>query len=193
MLRFEFDAKGLLDLVDELGATEMQAKFALSRALRRTAGALRRMSERGFKSELDLRKVAYIRKRLKTIRFGKASFEGAGLWYGLNDFPVSMYRGSVTDNKPNGATFSGKVGTHKFPNGFVAKGRNGRGRSIFYREGKNRLPIKEASMPIKDKMDVFIEDEIFVKIDDLFWKFFEQDLNARVKYGVGAKQYRNAR
>lgn len=193
MLQFEFDAKGLLDLVDELGATEMQAKFALSRALRRTAATLRRLSERGFKSELDLRKVAYIRKRLKSIKFRQASFEGAGIWYGLNDLPVSMMRGSIKENKPSGASFSGKVGNYSFKNGFVAKGQNGRGRSIYYRETKARLPIEEARAPIKDKLDVYIEDQIFDKIDDIFWKFFEQDLTARVKFGVGATKYRNQR
>ena len=193
MLQFDIDQQSLLDLIDAVGATEQQAKFALARALNRTAATLRKMSEKGFKNELDLKKVAYIRKRLKSIKFKQYGFAGAGLWYGLNDLPVSMMRGSVKDNRPAGASFSGKVGNFAFKKGFVAKSRNGRGKTIFQRDGKGRLPIEEAAAPIKDKMDVYIEDSIFDKIDDIFWKHFSQDLSARVNLGVGATNYRNAR
>lgn len=193
MLQFDIDERSLRDLVDEVGATEKQAKFALSRALRRTAATLRKMSEKGFKSELDLKKIAYIRKRLKSIKFRKASLDGFGLWYGLNDLPVSMMRGSVRNQRPRGATWSGKVGTFTYKNGFVVSGANGRGRSIYYRETKARLPIEEARAPIKDRMDIYIEDEIFVKVEEIFWKHFTQDITARAKFGVGATNYRNAR
>ncbi len=193
MLHFDINTKQLLGLVEELGATEKQAKFALSRALGRTAATLRKMSERGLKSELDLKKLAYIRRRLKSIRFRGYSVEGMKLWYGLNDVPVSALRGKVSKGRDGGAGFSGKAGSKSFSNGFVAKSTFGFGRTILMRKGSSRLPLEEAKMPVKDRMDVFVEDEIFVKAEEIFWKHFERDITARARHGVGATNYRGAK
>lgn len=176
MLHFDLDARQIGTLINELGLTEKQAKFALARALRRTAATLRRMSERGLKSELDIRKMAYLRRRLKSLRFSRSSFEGMRLWYGLNDMPVSALRGSVKEGG-DGAAFSGKAGRHNVPGGFVAKGKWGR--TIMRRKGAARLPITEARVPVKDRMDVFVEDEIFTEVEAIFWKHFERDMVAR--------------
>lgn len=188
MVNIEFDVQGVREIVDALGATEKQAKLALSRALQRTAATLRRESERGFKSELDLKKLAFIRKRLKSIKLRSGTFEGAQVWYGLNDMPLSYLRGSVRGGKSGGAAFSGKAGSFNFPNGFVVKNPAiGRGKSIYQRKGQARLPIREANAPIKDKMDVYIEDVIFDKIPEILFKHFKQDLTARVRYAIGEK------
>lgn len=192
MLHFDIDADQLRGLAEELGATEKQAKFALSRALRRTAATLRKMSERGLRSELDIKKLAYIRRRLKSIRFRGSSFEGTKLWYGLNDMPVSALRGKVAKDR-TGASFFGKAGSKSFRNAFVAKSAYGYGRTILMRKGAARLPLEEAEMPVKDRMDVFVEDEIFVQVEAIFWKHFERDMTARARYGVGATNYRNAK
>lgn len=188
-LRFDFDAEQIGNLITELGMTERQAKYALSRALRRTAGTLRRMSERGLKSKLDVRKTTYLRRRLKFSRFSRASFEGARLWFGANDMPVSALRGKVKETS-GGASFSGKAGQHTFDDGFVAKSRRkwtGGRRTILVRKGKKRLPIREAELPVKDEMDVFIEDEVFDQVNEIFWKHFERDMLARAQFGVGQR------
>lgn len=193
MLSFEIDDAQLNRLIADLEATDMQVKFALSRALRRTAGTLRAMSAKGFKSELDVKRMNAIRNRLKSIRFRQASVEGMTLWYGLNDLPVSALRGRLKKT-PTGASFEGKAGRHHIDGGFIVRGQYNNGqRSIFKRIGKARTPVAEATLPIKDKMDVFIEDNIFDKVDAIFWKNFQQDLTARVKQGVGSTTYRNAR
>ena len=166
MLHFEIDAAQVNALIAELGVTEKQAKFALGRALQRTAATLRRLSERGLKSELDIKKVAYLRKRLKSVRFKGASFEGMKLWYGLNDMPVSALRGKMAKQR-DGAQFSGKAGSKSFKGGFLAKSARGFGRTIFMREGKARVPLREAEMPVKDRMDIFVEDEVFVQANRL--------------------------
>lgn len=189
MLQFDFDAKQIGNLITELGLTEKQAKFALSRALRRTAATLRRMSERGLKSELDIKKLAYLRRRLRFSRFSRGTFEGARLWYGANDIPVSALRGRIKKTG-KGASFSGKAGSEEFAGGFVRKSRRGWGRTIFVRKGKKSHPIGEVELPVKDKMDIFVEDEVFDQINDIFWKHFERDMTARAKYGVGMKDYR---
>ena len=187
-LHFDLDDRQIGALITELGLTEKQAKFALGRALRRTATTLRVLSERGLKSELDVKKMAYLRRRLRFTRFSRQSFEGARLWYGANDMPVSALRGKVAEDA-TGATFSGKAGTHHFDGGFVGKGKRAwtKGtRTIFTRKGKGRLPIAEASMPVKDRMDIFIEDEIFDKINDIFWNHFQRDMLSRAR-GFGQR------
>lgn len=189
MLHFEIDAEQVGRLIDELGLTEKQAKFALSRALQRTAATLRRMSERGLKSELDIKKLAYLRRRLKSIRFRGGSFSGMRLWYGLNDMPVSALRGRIASG-PRGASFSGKAGQKTFDKGFVAKSARGYGRTILMRQGRARLPLDEAELPVKNRMDVFVEDEIFVQAEEIFWRHFERDMLARAKYGVGNTEYK---
>lgn len=190
MLNLEFDVQGIREIVDALGATPKQVKFALNRAAQRTAATLRKKSEQGFKSELDIKRIGYLRKRLKSIKLKNADIEGAALWYGLNPLPLSMLKGSVRNNRPRGASWSGKAGNFSFKHGFVHSGLNGRGKSIYYREGKARLPLHEASAPIKDKMDVFIEDVIFDDVEKVFMAHFVRDLSARVRFGIGMDNYR---
>lgn len=188
MLHFDIDARQIERLTLDLGLTEKQAKFALGRALRRTATTLRRKSELGLKSELDVKKLKYLRRRLKVSNFSRGSTSGARLWYGMNDMPVSALRGRVKQ-EAGGATFSGKAGTASFEGGFVRKSRRGWGRTIFMRRRGSRLPIGEASLPVKDKMDTFIEDEIFADFEAIFWNHFERDMRARAA-GFGSRDYR---
>lgn len=190
MLELEIDAGQINDLVEELGLTQKQAKFALARALRRTAGTLRRMSERGLKSKLDVRKMAYLRRRLKFARFSRANFDGARIWYGTNDMPVSALKGRVKKTR-TGASFSGKAGNHEFDGAFVAKSKRswtGGRRTIFARKSGKRLPIAEVQLPVQDDMNIFIEDEVFDQVNDIFWRHFERDMEARAK-GFGNKDY----
>lgn len=188
-IHFDLDAKQIGNLITELGLTERQAKFALGRALRRTATTLRVKSERGLRSELDTKKLAYLRRRLRFTNFSRANFEGARLWYGTNDMPVSALRGRVKETA-GGATFSGKAGSQSFDGGFVAKSKRGwtkNARTIFTRKGKGRLPLAEVQLPVKDRMDTFIEDEVFDQINEIFWNHFERDMLARARFGVGQR------
>jgi len=67
----------------------------------------------------------------------------------------------------------------------VAKSKfNGR-KTVFKRNGPGRLHITEQLLLIGDKAQIIIEDEIFVQTEDIFWKHFERDLRARVKYKLG--------
>lgn len=184
MLRLEFDDKQIQDLIDELGLTERQARNAMTRALGRTTKTLRRMSELGIRSKLDVRKLAYLRQRLKSVRIGHSNFAGARLWYGLNDMPVSALRGKIKQ-AGDGASFTGRAGSHTFAGGFVRKSRHGSRRTIFMRKGDKRLPLVEARVPVKDEMDAFLEGDVFSQALDIFWKHFERDMLARAKYGVG--------
>ena len=184
MLNFDIEWSQLREVATTLQASEKQFKAALSRACNRTAATLRKMSSRGLKSELELRTLSSLRKRLKSIKL-KSRQTGVVLWYGLNDMPVSSFKGRVSENK-SGASFRG----HDFDGAFVAKSGVKGKRTIFKRTGKSRLPIAEQLYPIKDKADVFIEDEIFTQVEDIFWKNFRRDLEARVKYGIASEKWR---
>lgn len=189
MIHFDIDARQIEALRLELGLTNKQAKFALGRALRRTAATLKTRSERGLKSKLDVKKLAYLRRRLRMSRLQKQSFEGAQLWFGANDMPVSALRGRLT-KAGKGASFTGKAGSHSFDGGFIRKSRRGWGRTIFIRSGKARHPLREAAAPVKDQMDIFIEDEVFAEWDAIFWNHFRRDMQGRAM-GFGQRDYRS--
>lgn len=176
MLHFDLDWQQLRGVATELEASEKQFKASLSRACNRTAATLRKMSGRGLKDELQLRTMAAMRKRLKSIRL-RTRQQGVVLWYGLNDLPVSSFKGRAKQTS-DGATFRDQ----KFDGAFVGRSTVKGKRTVFKRAGKSRLPITEQLMPIKDKAEIFIEDEIFTQVEEIFWKHFERDIKARVKY-----------
>lgn len=179
MLNFDIEWSELQAVAGELQASEKQFKAALSRACNRTAATLRKMSSRGLKDELQLRTLAVLRKRLKSIRLRSKGAAGVVLWYGLNDLPVSSFKGRVRQTK-EGADFRG----HQFKGAFVAKSGIKGKRTVFKRTGTGRLPIAEQLMPIKDQADIFIEDEIFTQVEEIFWNHFRRDITARVKYNL---------
>ena len=179
----DIDASELRRVGDELQASEKQIKFALSAALKRTATTLRTMSARGLKSELELRTINLLRKRLKTLKLrASKSGDGVELWYGLNDMPASWFKGTPKQNS-KGASMRGQ----QFDGGFVAKSKFKGRRTVFKRTGKGRLHIQEQNLAVEDRAIVFIEDEIFEQADRIFWKHFMRDLNARVKYNIGER------
>lgn len=184
MFDIQIDGSQIERLALDLALTEKQVRYAMARAVARTTATLRRMSEKGLKSELDVRRMAYLRQRLKSVKVRGSVSEGARLWFGLNDMPVSALRGRVTSGA-RGATFAGKAGGMSFPDGFKRKAQRGGGPTILMRRGRERLPVDEARIPVKDKMDAFIEGEIFAKVGEIFWENFERDALARSRHGVG--------
>lgn len=184
MLNFDIEWSQLREVATDLQASEKQFKAALSRACNRTAATLRKMSASGLKNELQLRTLSVLRKRLKSIKL-RSKQTGVVLWYGLNDLPVSSFKGRVSKSK-DGASFRG----HEFKGAFVAKSGIKGKRTVFKRTVKDRLPIAEQLMPIKDQADIFIEDEIFTQVEEIFWKNFRRDLEARVKLGIASEKWR---
>lgn len=187
MLDFDVDADELQRVIEELGAMPKEVNASYNRALTRTAATLRKLSSQGLQSELGLRRATAIRKRLKSVRV-KGSKSGdyrkmasVQLWYGLNDIAVAEFQGRVSETS-GGAGYSGPAGNHSFPGAFVAKPRSSKRRTIMRRRGQGRLPIRQETLPIKDKADVFVEDEIFWKLEAIFWRHFRDDLTRRVAY-----------
>lgn len=182
MLKFSLDTVAIESLTNELGLTDRQTRAALSRAVRRTAGTLRKRAERELKSELDVRKVAYLRRRLKSFRLTRSGVEGARLWFGENPMFISGLRGSIKKTK-DGAVFDGRAGRQEFDGGFIVKGKYGR--TIMTRKGKDRLPIAEGTVPVKDQMDGLVESQLFADCLEILWANFEREMSARARFAVG--------
>lgn len=180
MLHFDIDAQNLEQIVLDLGATEKQVKLALSRALGRTATTLRTLSGRYLKDELALRTIALLRRRLKSLKLRVSGGDGFTLWFGLNDMPVSWFKGTPKQDA-SGASH----GDAHFDGGFVGRSKFKNRKTVFKREGKARLHITEQLKAIGDKAQVTIEDKIFVQAEEIFWKHFKRDIQARVKYNLG--------
>ena len=180
MLEFDLDLSRLYAVMDELEPTEKQIKLAMNRALNRTAATLRRLSASGLKAELDLRAVGLLKKRLKSLKLKSGGIDTVRLWYGINGMPVSWFKGTASQTA-TGAKYKDQ----EFEGGFVAKSAVKGRKTVFKRKANGRLPLVEQLMPVRDKAEVFVEDEIFVKLEDIFWPIFVRDLKARVRFKIG--------
>lgn len=180
MLAFDFDARELKRIADEFEASERDLKFAYSRALRRTAQTMKTLARKGLRTELQLRTAAELRRRLQGFRFKRGKGLGeVKMWFGLNDMRVSAFKGRAARTGA-GASFA----DHDFPGAFIA--RNSKGRpTVMRRATQKAYPIREERMPIEDKAQIFIEDEVFDEIEEVFFKNFRAEVRARTLYNVG--------
>ncbi|GHE88304.1 hypothetical protein GCM10016455_05550 [Aliiroseovarius zhejiangensis] len=177
MLQFDFDDSRIDYLAEALDATPKQVKMATNRAVRRTAGTLRRMASTGIKTELGLRNVTALRRRIKEYRVGKGG-NALKLWFGTNDLPISAFPGRKKQ-VPGGV----QVGDIMIHGGFVAKIRGKVG--VYTRHGRGRWAISEATVPVADRIMIYLEDNVFVDIDSIFWKHFENEIHAYTILKVG--------
>lgn len=183
VIHFDIDADGLGEIARELGATDIQVRNALGRALRRTEASLRKLSSKGLTKELGLRTATQLRNRLKSIRLRTTGdTQQVALWYGLNPLPVSSFKGRPRE-EGRGASMNGFY----FKEGFIGKSKFKGRNTIFQRAGKKRLPIEEQNITVYDSAIVYIEDEIFDGdlVENTFWQHFRRDLKARVNYQIG--------
>jgi hypothetical protein len=178
-LHLDIDAHQLGLVASELGATNAQVRAAISYACRRTATTLRTMAARALRDELQLRTIALMRKRLRSLRMRMRDGEGARLWLGLNDIPASWFQGRPQQT-PAGAVVLGTL----MPGTFVARSQFKGRLTVFKRAGKSRLHIEEQNLPVADRALVLIEDEIFTLAETVFWKNMMRDLRARVAYAT---------
>lgn len=178
-VRLDIDTTDIDMVVRSLGATPEQVRRAAVRALKRTATTIRLRSSKAAVSELQLRRASYFRRRIKSLRM-RASKDGGeiGIWFGLNDIAVSEFKGRVTEYS-GGAKFR----QVEYPGAFVAK--IGKKRSIFKRRGSGRFPVSEQTVPVKEQLDVLLEDTIFPDAIDVFMRNFMTDLRARTVFGIG--------
>ena len=179
MLNFDIDPVQLRELAERFDASSKDLEAAYSRAMRRTAGNIRKLSSKGLQSELGLRNATALRRRLKEFRLKRGRQESIVMWFGANDLPLSAFKGRPRA-VPGGIEFNGTTLVGAF---FARPG--GKKRGVYRRAGGARYPIIEAMMPVADRMMIFLEDEVFVDIEGLFFRNFESEVRARTIYGVG--------
>jgi hypothetical protein len=181
VLNFDIDAGELERLSTQFDSSYREIDLAYGRALRRTAGNVRRLSSTGLQSELGLRNATALRRRIKEFRMRKGGGQSVQMWFGANDLPISAFKGRPRA-VPGGVEFNGTTVLGAF---FAKPG--GKKRGVYVRKGPDRIPIIEAMMPVDDRMMIFLEDEVFVDIEGLFFRNFESEIRARTILGVGGK------
>ncbi|MEQ3671374.1 phage tail protein [Pseudophaeobacter sp.] len=182
MLGFEFDARALKAIGDEFDASENDLRNAYSRALRRTAQTMKTRARKGLRTKLQLRTAGELRKRLQGFRFKRGKGMGeVSMWFGLNDMRVSAFKGRAAQTA-GGASFGG----FDFAGAFVAKNAKGR-RTVMRRVSHKAWPIREERAPIEDEAQIFIEDEVFDEIEEVFFKHFRAEVRSRTLYSVGQR------
>lgn len=180
MIHFDINGEEMQAIAAEFRASERQINMAISRALSRTAGTMRRRTQQAVAKGLDLRRANTLRRRLRALRLRRrGSAQEIALWVGMNDMRITNLKGSPSQGS-QGASFRGV----SYPGSFVARGRGGR-LSIFKRRASGRLPLIEQTYPITDQVQVALEDEVFADIPDVFMSNFRADLRARTVFGVG--------
>lgn len=177
MLAFDIDDGRLDEIALAYDATPKQVKLATNRALTRTAGTIRKISSKGLQTELGLRNATALRRRLKEYRVGKGG-SALKLWYGTNDLPISAFKGKP--KKVEGGVQIGETTVHgAFFTSIMGK------RRIMQRTGSGRWAIAEATIPVADRMAIYLEDEVFVDIDTIFFKHFNHEIRAATILKIG--------
>ncbi|EOG7750586.1 MULTISPECIES: hypothetical protein [Vibrio] len=197
-LLFHIDVDELKAIQQQLGATEAQLLASYNRALSRTAQTLRTLSKSLIKSDLEPKSINKLRQRIKHFKIRSTSklerLDEVKLWFGLNDVPISLLRGTMSriGSKKNskGARFKpkGKIQSKDWRSGFIAAPMY-RTKSIYQRTSNSRYPIKEADVSINERTQISIEDEIFDRTPDIFFRHFQTDLKGRVKMGLNRKNW----
>ncbi len=195
--QFNIDENQLEQIIEQLSATEKQIKLSWNRAINRTAITIKSRAMRVIKDEAQVRKIAHIRRRMKTFKINKGQrLDELKLWFGLNDMRVSALKGKSkrigTKRKPKGAMFQRANGdVISDENSFIAKYK-GR-RSIFSRRTDKRFPLFEMKADIENNVQIAIEDDVFSDLPDIFMRHFISDLTARVQMGIRDYERRGQR
>ena len=180
MLNLDINSRKITDISKEFAASSAQISAAYARALRRTAGTIRRIASKGLQSELGLKNASALRRRIKEYRLkGRAGKMGVQLWFGANDLPLSAFKGRPR-KVAGGVDFNGQV----IHGAFMASPSGGP-KKVYKRAGKTKYPIKEVMAPVADRIVVFLEDNVFVDVESIFFKNFLAEIKARTIFGVG--------
>lgn len=182
MLSLPIDESELRRIANEFDADEDVLRDSFSRALKRTAQAIKTRARKELRTELELRTAAEIRKRLYGFRYKRGAYDlgEVRMWFGLNDMRVSAFKGRAS-RTGSGARFAGQ----DFPGAFVGRNRKGK-QTIMRRAGHRAWPIKEEVMPIETRANNKILD-LLDDFNDLLMRNFLSEVRARTIYGVGKR------
>lgn len=180
MLSVDIDESRLTAVAREFSASEEQIRFAFNRALRRTAGTIRKLTVSGLRTELGLRNAKLLRRRIKMIQRRGANRMSMKLWVGSNPVSYSHFKGRVKKT-PTGV----QVGSDVIHGAFLSSANGASRKQIFKRRGRARLPIDAQKKDIHDQVVIFLESNVFIDLQAIFFKNFIHEIKARTIYGVG--------
>lgn len=165
--RSDLDEGQIEALREELQATSAQVNTALWRAIRRTARHYRAKAAREVRKELNVPAAVLKRRILVFLKKGEQRHRGR-IFFGLD--PISLGKLSPRQTRTGVTT---KVG--RYPGAFIAKG------EVWKRRGPKRFPIDKQTFEIAEKgpqkdLWLWILDELFADIDDIFYRYFEHEL-----------------
>jgi hypothetical protein len=171
MLRHDIDGSALEALANEYAATPRQMEMAQGRAAKRTAATIRRLASTGLRTELGLRNATALRRRLKEFKVGRSG-KVLKVWIGANDLPISAFKGRL-QKVPGGI----RLGSTTIHGAFFM--RVGGKRRVYQRIDGQRDRISEVSMPVADRMMVYLEDEVFTDVGSIFMRHLVSEVRAR--------------
>jgi hypothetical protein len=171
MLRHDIDGSALEALANEYSASQRQMDMAQGRAAKRTAGTVRRMASQGLRTELGLRNATALRRRIKEFKVGSRG-KALKVWFGANDLPISAFKGRL-QKVPGGI----RLGSTTIHGAFFM--RVGGKRRVYQRIDGQRDRISEVSMPVADRMMVYLEDEVFTDVGSIFMRHLVSEVRAR--------------
>jgi hypothetical protein len=169
MLKHDIDGSAREALANEYAATPRQMQAAQGRAAKRTAATIRRLASTGLRTELGLRNATALRRRLKEFKVGRRR-KVLKVWIGANDLPISAFKGRL-QKVPGGI----RLGSTTIHGAFFA--RIGGKRRVYQRIDRDR--IAEVSMPVADRMMVYLEDEVFTDVGSIFMRHLVSEVRAR--------------
>lgn len=171
MIRISAEARGLDQIVQELGASDKQVRAAINSTLRKVGAWVRTQSARGLAKRLQMpqRVLRYRMRSLKLTQTGNGA--EIKLWYGLN--PVAL----IHLNAKKRAGGVGAMGGRYVPGGFIAR------RQVFARVGKSRLPIEKQETDIEAQALQFLQGELLdgSAFEAKFLSTFEHEIKWRMQ------------
>ena len=183
MIRLDIQAREFQAIAREFDASERDLRAAFSRALGRTSRTMQTQARKALREGLDLRAASILRTRMRLRRFRPrgADLGAAQLWVGLNDLPATAFKGTPR------ATASGvSVGGRSFDGAFIGRGQGSGSRIVFQRRGRERLPIRVVTAPIKEAADAILDRQVYAEAMDVMMRNFRAEVRARTIYGVGS-------
>lgn len=182
MLSVDINEAQVDQIAREFAATPNQIKDAYSKALTRTSGTLRKAIVPGLVSELGLKNGKMLRRRLKLYKNRGANRSSVKIWVGAGGMHYSDFKGRWVRTRQGI-----KVGDDLIIGGFAGTSAFTGRREVFTRKGRDRLPLKLEKKAISGRVVAFLDENVFIDIEAIFFKHFQHEIKARTIFGVGRK------
>jgi hypothetical protein len=170
MFQFDVTVVGNFDqVVEAIGATEMQIRIAAMRAINKTALWIQSRSAREISDETKI-KLKLIRQKLRVIKANRETLKAfiMGNLYAIK---------AIKLGNPRQTTSGVTIGVRKFPGAFVARMPKTGHIGVFKRKTRNRLPIQEQYVPLGTNASNIIQRNVDDEASAVFMRYFAHEVN----------------